>query len=272
MGLCRIQSNRSRAVTEKNGTATVLEGRAVPEAGSPSAPAAIGLPNVWVARGVVHGVDGVLLPAAAPATAAAAASVRAPAGRRLLRGGGGGDRGGFRGAGDVRPDGGGFAGGGGGRAMDYRPADLRPADNGARRFDDRTVTDTTNNVYDTGANRAGYTDAALAGAALGAAEGEAYNNNGDYENNQGYQNQAAPQGDYEDTTATAPPSDAPSVPGIVAPPVPPPPPPAAGAAPSTCINCCVDCTYAPPQPQSAPVPPPPVISPPDDYADEDGRA
>lgn len=107
-------------------TATLLEGSVAPEAGSPGRPAAIGLPNVYVARGVVHGIDGVLLPALkAPAPEAPRGGGR----RRLLRGGFGGG-GGFRGAGGFRDDGAGFGGGGGGRAFDVHPdaGYFRPAD------------------------------------------------------------------------------------------------------------------------------------------------
>ncbi|GBF94108.1 hypothetical protein Rsub_07095 [Raphidocelis subcapitata] len=123
--------------TEADGT--LLErviGSVVPEVGSPGSAATVLLPNVYVARGVVHAVDGVLLPAGDAASLARdatgnstrpandlAALSRAAGGRRLLRGGAGG--GGFRGVGGgAAPRAGGaegWGGAGGGRPFESRP-------------------------------------------------------------------------------------------------------------------------------------------------------
>ncbi|KAI8472236.1 MAG: putative methyltransferase-domain-containing protein [Monoraphidium minutum] len=85
---------------DSTATLPALEGLLLPERGSPSGPAAIGLPNVHVARGIVHGVAGAPLPApgggaagGAKAAAGRGRHERSGAARRLLfvgRGGGGG--------------------------------------------------------------------------------------------------------------------------------------------------------------------------------------
>ncbi|KAI8476162.1 MAG: hypothetical protein J3K34DRAFT_464270 [Monoraphidium minutum] len=235
-------------VTEGGASRSVLEGAVAPEAGSPAKPARIGLPNVYVARGVVHGIDGVLLPAPAKA---ALPPPPAPAGRRrLLRGGGGG----FRGAGGFHPSDGGFGRGGGGRGFDPRP--------------DVTVNDNTvvNRGYGDGGRLA---DAALEGAAIGASEGDSYND--DYGQQQQQQAAPLPAADYDVGGGTAAPSETGPSPGI------------SGAdyneqdlqqqqqqqqqaQQAGCINCCAGCE----QPIPPPGPPAPPTTPTNAYEDENG--
>ncbi|GBF94109.1 hypothetical protein Rsub_07096 [Raphidocelis subcapitata] len=91
---------------------TLMEGTVAPEAGSPGKPIKIGLPNVYVAHGIVHGIDGVLLPAPkAGAKAAPKAGARRMLRRALLQVSGSG----YTGTGVPDNAGGGYGAGGGGR-------------------------------------------------------------------------------------------------------------------------------------------------------------